>query len=436
MPRRSRLPLRRLGVVDGAPRHVEKDDHPEWLLGAHRRQHRQRWLGHFGSLQAFDRHGIAGRIAGRGNPGSRSRCERRYLLEKITGKIGRHRHRLNRQGLTLAITVDDEPKRFPHVCPRHNPRERTRRVNRDGITGAGGVSFGQRRYDGFDLIARRDARLRRRAPCPDPGHFHRTRPRFAGGRTHRHDAEQRSPPRRQCLDKRDLHIDARRRSRLLTFCLFTFYRLAFFLTGGTFDAQPHGIARVAWRKHMAEFRDPRHGPTIRGDDQIARPQPRLRRRRSRPTCGDPGLAGERIPRAVPDAQHTRRQRLPIFQSRQHAEHVLERHCEADTRVVEFRAQIHARGVGRQRGENADGPAPDVDERSAIVGRRDRGIGLHGAAPRPIRGGQDAHGHTGDGAVPGTPHRDRPLSNRQFGPRRPLGHRRWRLIDPQQDEPAG
>ena len=187
---------------------------------------------------------------------------------------------------------------------------------------------------------------------------------------------------------------------------------------------------------MAEFRDPRHGPTIRGDDQIARPQPRLRRRGSRPTCGDPGLAGERIPRAVPDAQHTRRQRLPIFQSRQHAEHVLERHCEADARVVEFRTQIHARGVGRQRGENADGTAPDVDEWSAIVGRRDRGIGLHGAAPRPIRGGQDADGNTGNGAVPGTPHRDRPLAHRQFGPRRPLGDRRWRLIDPQQDEPAG
>ena len=48
--------------------------------------------------------------------------------------------------------------------------------------------------------------------------------------------------------------------------------------------------------------------------------------------------------------------------------VLQRNGEADPRIVEFRADVHAGGVGRNRREHPDHATVDVDERAAVVGR--------------------------------------------------------------------
>ena len=96
--------------------------------------------------------------------------------------------------------------------------------------------------------------------------------------------------------------------------------------------------------------------------------------------GDDRLGGVRVLRLDVDAEDAALEVVPLFEPRQDGVDVFERDGEAEAGVVHLEAGRLALGVGRGRHDDALDAAAQVDERAAVVGRRNAGVGLHGLAP--------------------------------------------------------
>jgi hypothetical protein len=143
----------------------------------------------------------------------------------------------------------------------------------------------------------------------------------------------------------------------------------------------------------------------------------------RAAAADDRRAGERVARAVADSEDARGERVAALESVADGEHVDQGHGEPDARVVEIEPADRVGRLCRQRHEDADHAAVDVDERAAVVGRRDGGVGLHSPAPAPLHGRQHADRHGGRGRAPAATDGDRPLSGGEGRSRDGLEQRR-------------
>ena len=108
--------------------------------------------------------------------------------------------------------------------------------------------------------------------------------------------------------------------------------------------------------------------------------------------GDFGWLREHIAWLHADAQHAGVQIVSGGQTRQNALDARQGDGEANARVIPFDAGQGAAGVGRQRYEQAEDAAGDIDERPAIIGWRDFGVGLDGPSPHAIERADDADRH--------------------------------------------
>ncbi len=90
-----------------------------------------------------------------------------------------------------------------------------------------------------------------------------------------------------------------------------------------------------------------------------------------------------------DAQGSLVEVLALLEPRQHGEHVLQRHREADARIVPLETRGHAFDERRCGNDDTLDAALDVRQRPAVVDGRNLGIGLDRLAPDAILGTEDA-----------------------------------------------
>ena len=147
-----------------------------------------------------------------------------------------------------------------------------------------------------------------------------------------------------------------------------------------------------------------------------------------------GRAGVEVRALEIDAGQARMQVFPLFQPRQDLPDVFHGNGEADSRVVPFHAGDSAGGVGRKRDENAHHAAADIDQRPAVVVRRNGGVGLNGLAPDSIDRAENSHRHVGPVALEGSADGDGPLADAHLAPAGDLAYRqRLVRVDFQQHE---
>ena len=107
--------------------------------------------------------------------------------------------------------------------------------------------------------------------------------------------------------------------------------------------------------------------------------------------------------------------LARLQSLHRVEYVGERNGETDSRVVPFDAGRLFLAGRRQRDDDAQHVPGQIDQRSAVIDRRDVRIGLNGLAPHAVDGADDADRNARFGAVV------------RFGPERSPTGRRGLLV---------
>ena len=105
--------------------------------------------------------------------------------------------------------------------------------------------------------------------------------------------------------------------------------------------------------------------------------------------------------------------LALLQSGQNLLDVFHGNGKTDSRIVPFDAGDFVGAFRVERHDDAHHPAADVDQRPAIVVRREGCVGLNRLAPDAIQRTEDPHRHIGPLALEGAAHGDRPLADAHF-----------------------
>ncbi len=140
------------------------------------------------------------------------------------------------------------------------------------------------------------------------------------------------------------------------------------------------------------------------------------------TGGNDRLAGEKVGALHHDARQSGIEVFAFFQPRQHLLDVLRGDGEADSRVVPIDAGDFIGSLRREGHQHAEYAAADVHQRSAVVVRRDGGVGLDGLAPDAIDRAEDAHRRIDAIALEGPADGDRPLAGPHLAERRDFARR--------------
>jgi hypothetical protein len=162
----------------------------------------------------------------------------------------------------------------------------------------------------------------------------------------------------------------------------------------TFDHQRKTISGIVAAEHVPQLCLADDLFVVGSDNHVAGFQSRGARGRFR--LDRSHFGGQRIDVGAfqVQAQDSRLQLLAAFQFLQVRQDIGQRHGESDPGIVPLGPGDFVLALRRQGNQHAQHPAANIDQRPAVVVRRDFRIGLDGFAPDPVAGAQDAHRQIG------------------------------------------
>ncbi len=150
----------------------------------------------------------------------------------------------------------------------------------------------------------------------------------------------------------------------------------------------HRVAGVVTADFLLDLGRAGHLAAADLNDLVAALELGLGGRRVRAAGGDHGVARIEVLRLHEDPRHAGVEVLALAELGKDLLNGLQRHSEADARVVPFDAGDFLGRLRRERHDQAHHAAADIDQRTAVVVGRSGGVGLQGLAPHPAHGARE------------------------------------------------
>ena len=209
--------------------------------------------------------------------------------------------------------------------------------------------------------------------------------------------------------------------------------------GSTLHRGDDRFARVVPSQGMPQFAESRDLRAAQFHDLVARLETGRRRWRLHLDQTDFGLVRIVILTFEHHAQQAARQVLAFLPPFQPGHQIGHRHRESNPGIVEFRARqfrLFALRLRRHRHQHAEHSATDINQRPAIIVRRDFRVRLNRLSPDAIDRAEDSDRRVWNRPLERSPNRDTPLAGTHLGDRNDLRHRQLRRrVDLQQHQHA-